>query len=285
MRLGPLRPALRSVTRSARAQPTFLIIGAQKSGTTSLHRHLVQNPAVLSAERKELHYFEKQYARGDAWYLAQFPWRMRAMVVRRRVGVPPAIGEATPEYLFNPRVPERVSRFDASLRFVVVLRDPVDRAYSQYQMQVRKRGETRSFEELLELEKVEIPHEFERMRNDPIYAPGVRLRHSYVTRGFYAEQLERWFSFFDRESFLVLTSAELSRDPVATTAKVTGFLGIPEWTAEVYPRMSASNYEPMAPETRERLTHLFEPHNRHLEELLSRTFDWARPATTRTLSV
>ena len=256
------------------------MIGAQKSGTTSLRRYLSQNPAVLCAEPKEIHYFDKEYARGDSWYRAQFPWRTQARAVRRRLGVDPAIGEATPEYLFNPRVPARVHAFDPDLRrFVVVLRDPIDRAYSQYNMQVRRRGETRTFEEVLALEETELPGVFERMRAEPTYVPVIELRRSYVARGRYAEQLERWFNYFDRDRFLVLTAADLSDDTVGTVARVTAFLGVPEWHLDEYPRLSAGSYEPMARETREHLACVFEPHNRKLEELLGRTLDWTRPTT------
>lgn len=283
MRLGPLRPVLRRLSMPARARPTFLVIGAQKSGTTSLRRYLSHNPAVLLAEPKEIHYFEKFYARGDAWYLAQFPWRTRAAAERRRLGVPPAVGEATPEYLFIPRVPERVHRFDPDLRFVVLLRDPVDRAYSHYQMHVRRRGETRSFEEALELERLELPGILERMRAEPAYVPTIELRRSYVARGMYAEQLERWFSFYDPDRFLVLASTELGRETTATMARVTAFLGVPEWESEEYPRLSAGSYEPMAADTREHLARVFKPHNRRLEKLLGRAFEWTRPADTSRL--
>jgi Sulfotransferase domain len=201
-----------------------------------------------------------------------------ARAVRRSVGVDPAIGEATPEYLFNPRVPARVHAFDPELRFVAILRDPVDRAYSQYQMQVRRRGETRPFEVLLELEKVELPSELERMHNEPEYVPSNGLRRSYVARGRYAEQFERGFAYYPRDRFLVLTSTELNRDTAATMARVTAFLGVPDWRCDDYPRLSAGSYEPMAPGTREQLARAFEPHNRRLEELLGRTFDWTRPA-------
>jgi hypothetical protein len=255
------------------------VIGAQKSGTTSLRRYLSQNPAILCAEPKELHYFDKEYARGDSWYRAQFAWRTQAAAVRRKTGVEPAVGEATPEYLFNPRVPARVRAFDPDLRFVAVLRDPVERAYSQYQMQIRRRGETRTFEEVLALERIDVPREFERMRLDPAYVTQGGIRHSYVTRGLYAEQLERWFSLFDREQFLVLTSVELGSDPTATLARVTAFLGVPACPLEDYPRLSVGSYEPMPEELRDQLARVFEPHNRRLEELLGRTFEWTEPAS------
>ncbi len=276
--LAAARPAARELTARARVRPTFLVIGAQKSGTTSLHRYLVEHPAVLCATPKELHFFNVEYHQGHAWYLAHFPFRTRAFALRRRYGVRPAIGEVTPAYLFHPRVPERVYAFDPRLKLVAVLRDPVERAYSQYQMQVRKRDETLSFEAALDLEEVELPLELERIRDDPRYVSPNGLRRSYVARGRYAEQIERWLHFFPREQLLVLTSEELLRDPAEVMSQVAAFLGVPDLRADRYPLQSAGSYDSMATETRERLARTFEPHNRRLQELLGRELDWARPA-------
>jgi hypothetical protein len=278
-----IRDRARAVARRAivplRVRPTFLVIGAQKAGTTSLHRYLSEHPAVLCAEPKEVHFFDLAHhlAYGRGWYLSHFPLRTRALRIRRRLGVEPAVGEATPEYLFHPRGPERVHAFDPGLRLIALLRDPVERAYSQYQMQVRKRGETLSFEEALEREETELPYELRRMSEDPTYTWPHDRRRSYVARGRYAEQLERWLSLFPREQLLVLTSEELWTDPAATTSAVSAFLGVPEWRPRTFPHQSAGAHESMAPETRDRLALLFEPHNRRLEELLGRTLGWTRP--------
>lgn len=280
LRLGPLRPAGRWVSAPARARPDFLVIGAQKSGTTSLHRYLIGHPRVCWANTKEVHFFNDAYTLGVPWYLAQFPWRWETRVAGRRRGERTAVGEATPEYLFHPRVPARVHAFDPRMRLIAVLRDPVDRAYSQYQMQVRKRGETRTFEELLDLEQVELPRELERIAADPAYVSPIGLRRSYVSRGRYAEQFERWLRLFPREQLLILMSEELSADPPTTVARVADFLGLPPWELGDHRRWSCGSYEPMAEETRDRLARAFEPHNRRLEELLGRTFDWTRPRIT-----
>lgn len=278
LRLGPLRPAGRWVSAPARARPDFLVIGAQKSGTTSLHRYLIEHPCIRWANTKEVHFFNNAYTLGVSWYLAQFPWRWETRAAGRRRGERTAVGEATPEYLFHPRVPARVHAFGPGMRLIAVLRDPVDRAYSQYQMQVRKRGETRTFEELLDLEQVELPQELNRIDADPAYVSPIGLRRSYVSRGRYAEQFERWLPLFPREQFLILTSEELSADPPSTVGRVTDFLGLPPWKTGEHRRWSAGSYEPMAAETRESLARAFEPHNRRLEELLGRTFDWTRPS-------
>lgn len=264
-------------TAPLRLRPTFLVIGAQKSGTTSLHRHLADHPGVVCATPKEVHYFNVNFFQPRAWYLAHFPLKTRGLAIRRGHGIRPAVGEITPGYLFHPRVPERVHAFDAHLKLIAVLRDPVERAYSQYQMQVRKRGETLSFEEALDREETDLPAELERLRKDPSYISPNGLRHSYVARGRYAEQLERWLDLFPREQLLVLTSEELLGNPGETMSRVTPFLEIPESRAASYPLEGVREYPRMSPAVRERLAHVFEPENRKLEELLGRELAWTRP--------
>jgi len=274
----------RAVVRRAfvpfRLKPNFLVIGAQKSGTTSLQRYLAEHPAVLCATPKEVHYFDiaHHYAYGDGWYVSHFPFRNRARRVQRRLGTRPAVGEATPDYLLHPWGPERVHAFDPRMRLIVVLRDPVERAYSQYQMQVRKFGETLAFEQALDREEAEFPDELARMLEDPTYTWPADRRRSYVARGRYAELLERWLGFFAREQLLVLTSEELWSDPTAAVRDIESFLDIPAWPQGAYPHSSAGHYEPMPLAARERLARIFEPHNRSLEELLGRELAWTCPS-------
>ncbi len=270
----------RQGTAPLRLRPTFLVIGAQKSGTTSLHGYLAAHPAVLCATVKEVRYFSPFYSRGDSWYRAHFPLAIRGAMVRRRVGVRPAVGEASTRYLFDPRAPERVYRFNSHMKLIAVLRDPVDRAYSHYQMEHRWGREPLSFEEALEGEEERLGPELRRMLNDPLASSDAAARCSYVTRGRYAEQLELWLRCFPREQLLVLTSEELLRDPTDVMSRVARFLGIPEWRAESYPLKGVREYPPMQAATREELARTFELDNRRLEELLGRRLGWTQPAAT-----
>ncbi|HEX9782521.1 MAG TPA: hypothetical protein VGA56_07280, partial [Opitutaceae bacterium] len=103
--------------------PDFIILGAQKAGTTSLYAYLLEHPQVLPARKKEVHYFDLRYERGERWYRSHFP-SQRAMQARgRSLGNRVITGEATPYYLFYPRAPERVASVVPNAKFIVLLRD------------------------------------------------------------------------------------------------------------------------------------------------------------------
>ena len=271
----------RRATSRLRLRPTFLVLGAQKSGTTSLHRYLAEHPAVLRASPKEVRYFSRVYDRGDGWYRAQFPLRARRLSRRAQVGVWPAVGEASPQYLFHPLAPARVHAFDPGMKLIAVLRDPVDRAYSQYQMQLRWGFEPGSFEDALDREEAELDAELAKFQDDPPVYSTLVNRISYVARGRYAEQLERWLTYFPREQLLVLLSDDLADDPGSAMLRVAHFLEIPERRAKSYPRLGGGGgvfeYQPMDPSTRERLAWAFVTPNRQLAKLLDRELPWTRP--------
>jgi hypothetical protein len=266
----------RRLTARARAHPNYLLLGAQKAGTTSLHNYLSDHPAVLSASVKEVRYFNRFYANGESWYLAHFPLATRAAAVRRAVGVPPAVGEASAVYLFDPRVPERVHAFDAGMRLIAILRDPVERAYSHYQMEVRWEREPLSLDEALEREEAELPQLLEHALRHPLDTSDGGFPRSYLGRGRYAEQLERWLRFFPSDQLLVLTSDELRERPADVMTEVARFLGIPEHRAESYPLAGVREYPEMPAEVRAQLSARFRAEDERLAKLLGRELPWAR---------
>lgn len=262
------RERVRKATAPMRLRPNFLVIGAQKAGTTALHGYLRQHPAVFCPDWKELHYFSLKYVLGEPWYLSHFPLK-----VTHRGAI--AVGEATPAYLFDPRSPARVHAFDPGMKLVVTVRDPVERAYSHYWMEVETRDETRSFEEAIAWEEAEIWPELERWLADPAYVSTLPLfGRSYVARGFYADQVERWLALFPRKQLHVLTSDELLTDPASALSGVERFLGVPDWQPASYARENVREYPPMSPATRGHLRHVFEAHDRRLGELLGTALPW-----------
>ena len=142
-------------TTRLRGLPDFLIIGAQRCGTTSLYRYLCAHPSVQPAVlNKGIHYFDTNHEQGTAWYRSHFPSEPYKAYLRRRRGVERVLtGEGSPYYFFHPLAPGWIAEELPEARFVVMLRDPVGRAYSQYQHEVARGFEALAFEEALEEEE------------------------------------------------------------------------------------------------------------------------------------
>ena len=247
-----------------RPLPDFLVIGAQKAGTTALYAYLRWHPGITGPSWKEVSFFDRHWWRGEAWYRGQFPLRVGERLV----------GEASPSYLFHPLAPERARLLVPDAKLVALLRDPVDRAYSQYQHEVALGREPLSFEDALAAEDERLRGEVERLVADPRAFSRAWWDHSYVSRGRYAEQLERWLAVFPREQLLVVRTEDLGERPAETYASILSFLGADPHELPEYPRVFDRDYEPMRPETRAALAATFVEPNRRLESLLGRNLGW-----------
>ena len=244
---------------TARGLPDFLIIGAQKSGTTFLYDLLGGHPNVEPAAVKEVQYFTSNFERGEGWYRAHFP---------SRLGEQGSItGEASPYYLFHPHAPARAARLVPEARLVVVLRDPVDRAYSHYHHIFRRGREPLGFDTAVRMEPFRLRGETEKMREDERYHSLNHQWFSYLSRGVYVDQLSAWLQHFDRDRMLILKSGDLFADTPKTMKSVLSFLGLPDVPLEGPARAkSDKGYAPMEPDVRRRLEEYFEPHNHLLSE-------------------
>jgi hypothetical protein len=270
---APVRAVLRNVvwsygraTSPFRPLPGFLVIGAQKAGTTALYAYLRQHPAITGPSWKEVSFFDRHYARGVAWYRGNFPNSLRARG--------DLVGEASPSYLFHPLAPERVAGLVPEAKLIALVRNPVDRAYSHYQHEVALGREPLSFEDALAAEHERLSGEEERMVADPAYFSHAWWNYTYRARGLYAEQLERWHAVFPREQLLVVPSDDLSADPGAAYARVLEFLGAAPHRLGSYPRVFERRYDAMSPETRASLVAEFAEPNHRLYELLGRSLAW-----------
>jgi hypothetical protein len=255
--------------------PSFAIVSVERGGTTSLYRWLCQHPCVGEAVRKEVHYFDMNFARGERWYRAHFPLRAEAAlrrVLRRR---PFVAAEASPYYLYHPHVPARLSRVLPRARFVALVRNPVERAWSHYHMNRRQGEEAFSFEDAIAREGERLAGEEERLRLDEGFWSHSHYRYGYLARGLYAERLEEWGKRFGPERLLVVSSEELYADPEGTLARVVAWLGLPAWSPEELPAYNQKPYPGLDPEVRRRLADFFAPHNQRLYALLGRDLGWS----------
>ena len=262
------RRAYRQATSGLRLLPRFLIIGAARAGTTSLYSYLVRHPAVGAPTHKELHFFDMNYEQGVGWYRRHFP----AVAPGNRRGT--VTGEASPYYLFHPAVPSRVRETLPEARLIALVRNPIDRAYSQHQLAHRHGRDELPFEEAIAAEQSRLDGELERIREEPGYQSVSHRHHSYLARGLYAEQLERWLSEFPREQLLVIRSEDFFSDPPAVYSDVLRFLELPAHELGEYRAYNQKPYDGLAPATRQELRSYFAEPNRRLEALLSRELGW-----------
>lgn len=265
-----LRLAGARIDPRERALPDFVVIGAQKAGTSSLYGQLAAHPSVVGAIRKEVHHFDRPGATLAA-YRAWFPRRATLERVARRTGRG-ITGEATPYYLCHPAVPGRMRAVLPDVRLVAVLRDPVARAISGYHHAVRVGDEARPIEVALdpgaaeELPPAAAEHWYD--------APDCPLRrHGYLARGRYAEQLERWFAVYPRAQVLVIDSDTLRGGRVPD--EVLRFLELPGADAAPVPDRNVAAYAPPASDLEATLRAYFRPHDERLASLLGVELPWA----------
>ncbi len=265
------------LTASARMLPGFLIVGAQRSGTTSMYRALSQHEAVLKAVlHKGIHYFDTDYQRGMAWYQGHFPLRARARRVQRSAGIEPVTFESSPYYMFHPLAAQRIASDLPGVRLLVLLRDPVERAYSAHAHELARGYETEPFERALDLEASRLQGEAERLAADPAYISHSHQHHAYRTRGQYIEQIERLERYFGRERIHVVDSAAFWSDPEPSFKEVLRFLGLPPSTRIAFDRHNARPRAPMPETVRKELREHFRPYDERLAKWLGSELSWQR---------
>ena len=188
--------------------PDFIIAGAQKCGTTSLHHYLAAHPRLFLPRRpQELHFFDfdANYEKGMQWYSAHFA----------KAAPGQKVGQTSPLYLYDERVPARLAGMLPDVRIIVLLRDPVKRAYSHYWHQVKKGTEDLPFMPALAREQQRIAVNYD-----------YRRWYSYLDRGRYTRQLARFNQVFPRRQLLVLSTEALGARPYETLGRCFEFLGV-----------------------------------------------------------
>ena len=266
------RPAAR-----ARMLPGFLIVGAERCGTTSMFGVLRQHPAVFNGTlpRKEVHYFDHKYHPGLGWYQCHFPLTARTRLAARGTGAAPVAFEATANYMFHPLAPARIHRDLPGVRLLVLVRDPVERAYSAHAHQVGYGYETEPFERALELEDSRLEGEAEHLAADPAYASFSHDHHTYRARGHYADQLEHLERTFGRDRIHVVDSDDFFADPGPAYDQVLDFLGLPAHTPAFTPQ-NARPRAPMPDTLRTALQEHYRPHDERLATWLGHQPSWRR---------
>jgi hypothetical protein len=268
----PLSNVRRAVSKQLRelgvircVLPDFLIVGAQKCGTSSLHAYLSEHPQVISSRVKEVHFFDRHYAKGTRWYRSNF---QRSATIQRReqqIGKPVLAFEATPCYLFHPLAAQRIAQLIPQAKLIVLLRDPTVRAYSHYRHMVQRGRETLDFAEAIQQEAARLQGGYDSLSHS---------RFSYLARGLYKAQLETYFQFFPRDRVLILKSERLFNDPQGEYDKVLAFLELEPHRLTDVNAKNVGQIKASAIPLEDQLYAHFRPHNQELAELLGPDFNW-----------
>lgn len=282
-RLARARLRVRRLTAPFRMLPDFLVLGTMRGGTSSLYKLLGLHPDAVPSIRKETEYFSRCHDQGLLWYRAHFPLSLRAGAHRRLRGHALRTFEATPGYLFNPQAPVRLGSLLPSARFVVLLRDPVERAYSHHRHQLKLGLEDLDFEQAIAREEERLAGERKRMEQDPEYHSRALHLYSYMDLGHYAEHLDSWLRHFPRDRFFIGRSEDLFEDPPALYDQIVRFLDLRPWRPRAFRNYSYRDGEAvrrartrdMPAAARSFLIDHFAPHNRRLYDLLGRDMEWS----------
>lgn len=245
--------------------PHFLIIGTQKGGTSSLYSALTQHPQILRAARKEVHFFDQHYGRGQAWYLRQFPTCAAEQIT----------GEASPFYMAHPLAAQRIAEHCPQVKLLVLLRNPADRAISHYHQEFRRQHDLLTLPEALAAEEERTQSDWSALAAGKLLTHSAAQRFSYRERGHYAQQLQPFLQRFPREQIAIFSSESFFQEPLTVLAQLYRFLGVDSafQPTDLFPR-KPGNYGQADQVVRQSLLQYYQPHNETLFSLIGQRFDW-----------
>ena len=240
------------LTNTYRMAPSFIIIGAQKGGTSSLFHYLKYHPQIKRPIKKEMQFFNSNYSKGANWYLAHFPFKSLTHIT----------GEATPDYIFDEYTPERIKELYPHIKLIALLRNPIERAYSAYHMNRRLGVDPRpTFDEAVTFEINHIDSNSELNLSE-------KNNFLYLSRGKYAKQLAHWLDYFDRDQLLVIGSNWFYSNTEEALLKIYEFLDIKPLLPPVLKPINVGSYPPLSNKLYAELKAYFH------EDLLQLKKDW-----------
>ena len=267
----------RGLTKWIRINPTFIIIGAGRSGTTALCDYLTKNKDGFEASTKELHFFDEYFDKGIKWYRGNFPTIFHKFYLENILHRKIIAGEATAAYLHNPLVAKRVASTIPDVKLIVILRNPVDRAHSHYRRRFERGGENNSFENVMEKGLTYLQQKKDKEVLDKV--PQQYLSHSYISRGLYYEQLKIWTKYFPKSQIFLIKSEDFFDDPLSVLHKVYKFLGKKNINLKnisnlkINKNIGGYNVK-LDQNLRRKLTNFYKPHNEKLNKFWNVDFSW-----------
>ena len=260
-----VKRGLSGITASSRVLPDFIISGTVRSGTTSLYYNICEHPSVLPASYDEIGFFDSNYHLGINWYRSMFPTEKEMKQVKKETNFA-ITGEDTPFYFWKKEAAERIFQDIPNSKIIIIFRNPVDRAYSNYNLGIRKKTESLSFEDAIDEEM--------NFLKTHSFRDAVDRRRSYLSKGLYENQIKIWLDNFPREQIHILCTEDMKKNPKESLLKIFQFLGIPNYTLKNPQKQKSAEYKKMNDKTRERLLTFYKPYNQKFFETIQEKFDW-----------
>ena len=271
----------RRLTSRLRNMPDFIIIGAGRAGTTALYSYLIQHPSIVAASTDnnesvaDLHFFEYLISNNIQWYKSHFPILFYKSSNHNKTKNSFITGEYTSTYMYHPDVPKSIFNLLPKIKLIVILRNPIDKAYSTYYQQFNFGEYTTSFEETIntEFRRIALNKDFSELdSNNPDFENFVA--HNIIRHGIYADYLEHWLEIFNRKQILILNSDDLKKLTKETLGHVFNFLNISNCDITNTSQVNVGKYPPMNKSTRKKLIEFYKPYNQRLNKLLGTNFNW-----------
>ncbi len=265
----------REASASIRMLPHFIVAGVPKCGTTALYYYLLSHPQVARPSQNEIGFFTENYQRGPNWYRAHFPTTI--LKAWRNSDKEIITGEHTPSYVLHPLAAKRMADTVPHVRLIILLRDPVDRAYSHYQHEFRTGHESLDFPNAIRAEPQRTANEIDRMRLEPGYRSPEYIRHAYVDQGKYQPKLEPIFRYFNRNQVMIIKAETLFARTQDVFDSVLDFLSLDPFKLNKIERVNSGEYLPLRavdPVLDGELREYFGPSNKSLYSLLGVDYGW-----------
>jgi Sulfotransferase domain len=272
--------------KSRKNLPSIMIIGAQKAATSSLHNYLIQHPDIQEGNEKEVHFFDYNfnYNKGINWYQDQFPENGRLFL------------DSTPRYLYEKDVPRRIKQhIENDIKFIVVLREPLSRAYSAWNMYLQFKDNADIKSSLMELDQSDDRYNFSSYYTSvefPSFEEAIEselkliengssvIEPSILRRGFYIEQIENWLEYYPREHFLFLQDGDLeANNAIETLNIISEFIGMNsnfDWSQIDLRKQNKRTYNSsmIGDDLKFKVNTLFKEKNKSICELTGLSLDW-----------
>ncbi|MFY0673650.1 MAG: sulfotransferase domain-containing protein [Bacteroidia bacterium] len=255
----------RLITSSFRALPNFILIGAQKGGSSALYKFICEHPKVKRAFIKEPHYFSGRHKTDSLnWYRALFPLKQANTIT----------GEASPSYITHPLSPLRIKDLLPQAKLILIVRNPVERALSNYFHSVKYNREDLSIEKAFARPIADFELEYNKMRDNDGYHSQFYYRHGYIHKGFYDFHLANWYMHFAKEQLLVVENNELLNEPEKVYNKVLDFLELEPFRPDAFNKVNVGSTKKVDEGLKEELAQYFETSNQRFFEMIGKTYDW-----------